>query len=229
MRRTIYQNYLFLLFALLLTGCPNVLFTGIYLVRGFDEPPEYDVLLKGEKRVAVVPRSLYANAYELQSAPYDIAERVNALLVENVQNKHNKKLRVVEQSKIATWLDRCNNDFENFLEAGRDKSIKADIVIGFDILEFRVRDPKNASLIQGRCQVQVKAFDCETGQVLATKNLTIIDPPQMPLPGNPQMEPLFRAQFTALVAQQIAALFHHHDPRKLMRMDVDNLEMHRVR
>ena len=219
---------LFSLLALLLTGCQGALLTAIYLVKGNDVPPQHDILLKGEKRVAVVPRSVYSNSFEVQNAPREIAKMVNSLLVANVQEKHNKKLRVVEQPKVETWLDHCNNDFDTFAEVGRDKSIKADIVIGFDIIEFRIRDPKNASLIQGHCQVEVRAIDCETGRVLAAETLQIIDPPQMPLPNNPRLEPQFRALFTALVAQKIAALFHHHDPHKLQRMEADNLEMHRI-
>jgi hypothetical protein len=40
--------------------------------------------------------------------------------------------------------------------------------------------------------------------------------------------PRFRPQFISVVAQQIAVLFHHHNPHKTQRMDVDNLEMHRL-
>ena len=215
---------LLLLFTLTLTGC-NLIMGGLILIRGTDEKPRYPILLKGEKRVAVVPRSVYSNSFELQNAHRDIARHVNSLLDENVRNK---KLRVVEQSKVEAWLDNRNNDFDTFLEVGRDKSIKADIVIGFDIIEFRIRDPMNASLIQGRCMVEVRAIDCATGEPLAKETLTIIDPPNMPLQSNPRLDPQFRTQFTAVVAQQIAALFHHHNPHKLQRFDADNLEMLRI-
>jgi len=218
---------LFLLLVLMLAGCQSTIFTALYLIKGSDVPPKYDILLKGEKRVAVVPRSAYSNPLELQNAPREIARYVNRLLDENVQNK---KLRVVEQPKVETWLDDCNNDFDTFREAGSDKSINADIVIGFNIIGFQIRDPQNASLLQGKCQVEVKAIECATGKVLASETLMIVDPPSVPLHvDNPRVEPQFRTQFMGVVAQQIAALFHHHDPNKLQRMDVDNLEMHRIR
>jgi len=197
----------------------------LLLIRGTDVAPKYDILSKGEKRVVIVPRSVYTNSLELQNAPREIARHINRLLDENVKNK---KLRVVEQAKVEAWLDSRNNDFDNFLEVGRDKSINADIVIGFDIIEFRIRDPLNASLLQGRCLVEVRAFDCATGRLVASETLTIIDPPSMPLPSNPQMASQFRPQFIAIIAQQIAVLFHHHNPHKVQRMDVDNLEMHRI-
>ena len=215
-----------LLLALALTSCQSALFTILALTKGTDSPPKYDILSKGEIRVAVVPRSVYSNAYELQNAPREIARIVNSLLDEKVRNK---KLRVVEQPKVEIWLDNCNNDFDSFAEVGRDKSIKADIVIGFDIISFQIRDPKNAHLVQGKCHVNVEAVDCTTGEVLASESLMIVDPPNVQLPNtSPLVEAKFRPQFIRVVAEQIAALFHHHDPVRLQRMDVDNLEMHRL-
>ena len=84
--------YLFLLLALTVVGCQSALLTAIVLVKGTDTPPKHDILLKGEKRVAVVPRAVYSNAYELQNAPREIARYVNYSLDENVRNK---KLKVV--------------------------------------------------------------------------------------------------------------------------------------
>ena len=214
---------LLLLFVMTLSGCQNALFTVLALTKGTDVPPKYDILLKGEKRVAVVPRSAYSNAYELQNAPREIARQVNDLLDSKVQNK---KLRVVDQTKIEAWLDNCDNDFGSFAEIGRDKSIKADIVIGFDIVGFQIRDPQNSHLIQGKCQVHVTALDCATGKTLASEMLMIVDPPSTQLPSNAMKEAQFRPRFVAVVAQQIAALFHHHDPNRLQRMDVDSMDLH---
>jgi len=215
---------LLLLLILTLAGC-QLIYTGLAVIVGPDRPPKHNILSKGEKRVAVVPRSVYTNSLELQNAPREIARHVNRLLDENVKNK---KLRVVEQAKVEAWLDHHGNDFDTFLEVGRDRSIQADIVIGFDIIEFRIRDPLNASLLQGHCKVEVRAYDCESGKLLAKETLMIIDPPNMPLHSNPQMASQFRPQFISVVAQQIASLFHHHNPHKTQRMDVDNLEMHRI-
>ena len=174
-----------------------------------------------------MPRSVYSNSLELQNAPREIARNIHSLL-DDPKVVNNKKLRVVEQSKVEAWLDHSGNDFDTFLEVGRDKSIQADIVIGFDIVEFQIRDPRNPSLIQGRCMVEVRAIDCATGRVEASETLTIIDPPSMPLQSNPRMDPQFRTQFIQIVAQQIAALFHPHNPNRLQRIDADNLEMHRI-
>ena len=223
--------YLFLLFALMLTGCQQLLLTSALIFKGTDQPPRYDILLdkKKEIRVAVVPRAMYSNAYELQNAPQGIARQVNDLLEEKIchnirPNLRNKKLHLIEQEKVEAWLDNNNNDFDTFLEVGRDKSIKADIVIGFDIVSFQIRDPQNPYLIQGKCQVQVQAIDCATGKILATEDLMIVDPPNMPTPvsGGMTVE-TFRPRFVEVIAERIAALFHHYDPNRLQRMDADTL------
>lgn len=214
-----------MLLGLTTIGCQSALFTFAYLLKGRDEPPKYDILSKGDIRVAVVPRSSYSNIYELQNAPQEIARQVSLLLEANVKNK---KLRVVEQSKIETWLSNRNNNFDTFAEVGKDASIKADIVIGFDIISFQTRDPRDPYLLQGKCQVHVQAIECATGKVLASENLPIIDPPSMPVAvSNPRSEAQFRMQFIGVVSQKIAALFHHHDPHQIRRIDADNLEMHR--
>ena len=225
MRNTTYQ---FLLLALTFAGCTSVITTGALLFKGTDQAPKHDILLKGEKRVAVVPRAIYSNAYELQNAPQGIARQVNNLLDKNIRenvrpNQRNKKLHLVEQSKVEAWLDNCDNDFDSFTEVGRDKSIKADIVIGFDITGFQIRDPQNPYLMQGKSQVQVQAIDCATGNIVASEPLMIVYPPNgpFPIPGGTGAESQFRQQFIQVVAERIAALFHYYDPNKIQRMDND--------
>ena len=162
----------------------------------------------------------------MQNVSREIAWCVNFLLDENVRNK---RLTIIEQSKVEAWLDNANNDFD-ILEVGRDKSIRADIVMGFDILEFRIHDPQNASLLQGRCEVHVQAIDCATGEILATETLTIIDPPNMPLlASSSEMESHFHTQFIKkVVAEYIGRLFYHHDKYGMGRVDAADLEMHRL-
>jgi len=216
-------SVLFLLLVLTLTGCQGLLLTVLTIAGKDKAEPKYDILSKGNKRVAVVPRSGYSNTYELQNAPREIARQVNSLLDQNVQNKN---LHVVEQSKVEAWLDDCDNDFESFAEVGRDKSIKADFVIGLDIVGFQIRDPQNAHLLQGKCQVYVTAIDCATGKTVATEDLLIVYPSTQ-MPGGLAEETRFRPKFVVMVAEQIAALFHHHDPKIINRIDADSIDWHR--
>ncbi len=208
------------------SGCQSGLFTILYLINGPDVKPKYEFLLKGKKRVAVVCRSMVSNQYDIQNAPREIARKVGENIDVNIQNRN---LEVVDSSKIDAWLDDCNNDFDTFAEVGRAKTINADIVIGVEIMGFQLRDPHSHYLIQGKCQATVRAIDCKTGEVLASENLSIVDPPSGPIPsGGAGMEAAFRPQFISVVATQISTLFHHHDPNKTRRIDADNLEMHRM-
>ncbi|MDR1268841.1 MAG: hypothetical protein LBK82_04900 [Planctomycetaceae bacterium] len=209
----------------MLSGCQQALLTALVLVNGTDVKPKHDFLLKGEKRVAVVCRSMASNPYDVQNAPREISRQVSKLIDLNVRNK---KLKVVEPAKVETWLDNCNNDFDNFLEIGRDKTINADIVIGIEIQGFQTRVPHSPYMVQGKCQVNVKAIDCSNGEVLVSEEVMIIDPPNLPMDGGPGLEASFRPRFIQVVAEQIAILFHHHDPNKSKRIDADNLDMHRL-
>ncbi|MDR2440695.1 MAG: hypothetical protein LBE12_15140 [Planctomycetaceae bacterium] len=205
-------------------GCQQALLTALVLVNGTDVKPKYDILLKGEKRVAVVCRSIVSNPYDVQNAPREISRQICKLIDLNVRNK---KLKIIEPVKIETWLDNCNNDFDNFLEIGRDKTINADIVIGIEIRGFQLRDSHSPYMVQGKCQAHVKAIDCSNGEVLVSEEMMIIDPPNSAMSGGPGLEAAFRPRFIQVVAEQIAILFHHHDPHKT-RIDADNLDMHRL-
>jgi hypothetical protein len=214
---------LLLLLALTLAGCASALLTPLVIFRGTDVQPEFDILLRGDLRVAVVPRSVAFNAFELQNAPNEIARHVNHLLD---TRSTNKRLRVVEQSRVESWLDNVNNNFDTFVEVGRD--MNADIVIGFNVVGFQIRDPQNPYLIQGRSMVQVEAFDVATGRLLASHTIQIVNPPNVPLHAtDPSIEPRFRQRFVEVIAQHIAALFHPHNPHQLRQIDADSLNLHR--
>ena len=209
---------------LTLTGCPWAILTPIALLKGRDEEPKYNILRRGDIRVVVVPRSAAFNASELQNAPNEIARHVNHLLATKSKNK---KLRVVEQQRVEMWLDDVNNNFDSFLEVGRD--VNADIVIGFTIVGFQIKDPRNPYLIQGRCMVHVEAFEVATGKLVASETFTVVDPPSMPHHAtNPNVERVFRQDFTLVIARHIAALFHPHVPHEIQRINADSINLHRL-
>ena len=223
-RRTILCGIIALL-CLSFAGCQSGLFTILYFLKGNEVKPKHEILLKGEKRVAVVCKCFATNYSDIQNAPREIARQVSGLLDQNV---HNKKLKVVDSGKIDQWLDDCNNDFESFVDVGKVKGIDADIVIGIEIYGFQLRDPKSHYLLQGKCEAVVRAYDCKTGEsLMPPERLTVVDPPNTPISaGSAGIELAFRPQFITVVAQQIAVLFHHHNPNTSRRMDADNMKMH---
>ena len=214
----------FCLLLLLLCGCQGPLLTLMVLFKGTDVEPPYTFLRVGDKKVAVVCRSMAADQLATQNVPRDLARRVGDMIHTRVKNK---KLKVVESTKVDAWLDNCDNVFSDFLEIGRDPSIAADYVIGIDLVGFRLRDSHSPHLLQGKAQLQVRAFDCKTGEVVANKTLDVTYPPNIPIATGPGIDQPFRDQFLHTISEQVAILFVPYDPHKTRPMDANTLELQR--
>ncbi|MDR2642677.1 MAG: hypothetical protein LBC74_07775 [Planctomycetaceae bacterium] len=225
MRRK-FLNLIFLaVLFVLFSGCQNVLFTAMVLIKGTDVPPECELLTKAKKetRVAVVCYSIAASQYEVQNAPRIIAKQVSKLLENNCANK---QIRIIDPIKVDTWLDNCSNEIDDILQVGKDPAINADIVIGIEIIDFQTRDQKSHFQIQGRCSLKIIAKDCKTGEILYSQNLSIVDPPDVPIQGGGAgAEATFRPKFIKTVSEQVAYKFHPHDQHKARRIQADSLDM----
>jgi len=203
-------------------SCQSGLFTLAYLIKGQNVDPEYKILLKGNKRVVVVCRSLAANQFQGETVPRDLTRKVSQNLRENLKKK-NKKLEVVDYRKVEKWLDDSSQVFEEFTEIGA--ALKADIVIGIELQSFQVQE--NPSTMQGKARLTVKTYDMETGDLIAQKMMTIVDPPHVPISISDRSSlPQFQLHFVDLISRQVAALYHPHDPKKIYRIDSDSLGFH---
>jgi hypothetical protein len=225
MRRRFFSLIFVLLLFVNLSGCQSALLTAIVLIKGTDVPPECEILTKAkrETRVAVVCYSIAPSQYEVQNAPRLVARQVSKLIERNCANKH---IRVVDPVKVDAWMDDCGNDMDDILQVGNDETIKADIVIGIEILDFQTRDKKSHFQIQGRCLMKITAKDCKTAEILYSQNLSVIDPPDVPIQGGGAgTEAAFRPKFIKTVAEQVAYKFHPHDQHKARRMQADSLDM----
>jgi hypothetical protein len=213
------------MFAVIFSGCQSVLLTAIVLIKGTDVPPECEILTKAksETRVVVVCYSIAASQYDVMNAPRIISKQVSKLIENNCANR---QIRVVDPIKVDTWMDNCNNDFDDILKIANDPSINADIVIGIEIIDFQTCDKKSHFQIQGRCSMRITAKDCKTGEVLYSQNLTVVDPPDVPIQGGGAgAEAVFRPKFIKTVSEQIAYKFNPHDQHKARRMQADSLDM----
>ncbi|MDR1478072.1 MAG: hypothetical protein LBJ00_03935 [Planctomycetaceae bacterium] len=225
MRRKFLGLFSAVLLFVMLSGCQNVLFTALVLIKGTDVPPECEILTKAKKetRVVVVCYSVAASQYEVQNAPRLIGRQVSKLIEDNCANK---MIRMVDPVKVDTWLDNCGNEIDDILVISKDSTINADIVIGIEILDFQTRDQKSHFQIQGRCLMKIIAKDCKTGEVLYSQNLTVVDPPDVPIQGGGAgTEAAFRPKFIKAVSEQVAYKFHPHDQHKARRIQADSLEM----
>ncbi|MDR1486029.1 MAG: hypothetical protein LBT09_14575 [Planctomycetaceae bacterium] len=216
--------FLVLLF-ILFSGCQNLLLTAIVLIKGTDVPPECEILTKAKKetRVAVVCYSIAASQYEVQNAPRIIAKHVSKLLEDNCANR---QIRIVDPVKVDAWMDNCSNDVDDIVQVGKDAAINADIVIGIEIIDFQTRDQKSHFQIQGRCTMRIIVKNCKTGETLYSQNLSVVDPPDVPIQGGGAgTEANFRPKFIKTISEQIAYKFHPHDQHKARRIQADSLDM----
>ena len=203
------------------TGCQQALFSMVYLWKGRDVEPEYNVLKKGPVKVVVICRSVAMDQFENETVPRDLTRQVSKLLKKNVKNK---KLEVVDYRKVEKWLDDCSQNYEDFDEVG--VVFKADYVVGIELQGFRVQE--SPGTMQCKAHWVVKTYDMKNDEWIGEKRMSIVNPPSMPIAMQDNRSlPTFRIKCVDIIAKQIAALYHPHDPNKIYDIiDADSLSLH---
>lgn len=205
----------------MLVGCQQLLLISVWLIKGPDQDPKYDVLKKGKKKVVIVCRSNAMNQFQAESVPRDISKSVALLLKKNVKNK---KLEIVDYRKVEQWLDDSSMQFKEFDEVG--VAFKADIVIGVELQSFQIQN--STTTMQAHATWTVKTYDMEKDELIGEDTMTLTHPTNLSLPiRNGASIPQFQRTIVGYVSSQIAALYHPHDPRKVYElMDAHSLEYH---
>jgi hypothetical protein len=186
-----------LIFLAALPGCGPIA-TIAWLIHGPEMlPAEFDGL-RG-KRVAVV--CLDANSLSGPGGEADaVGKAVTALLTKNVPEIH-----MVKQSEVADWLDNHGSDVTDYRDVGR--GVKADMVVGLDLLSFNLHEGK--TLLKGRAKVGVKVYDMKKGGELVYEAA----PKEIGWPENgarhvTENEANFRTIFIGMLAERIARDFY---------------------
>jgi hypothetical protein len=193
-------------------GCTGALLTGMYLLKGNDIPAEYKGLK--EKKVVVVCRPYASLQYRNARVEHLLAEQVGALLRKNVS-----KTKVVDHRKVAEWMDE--NPWEEYLEVG--KALQAEMVLGIDLDQFQLH--QGQTLYQGRAQVEIKLYDCKTGELVFRKRMPqSVYPPNRMIQTSERQESEFRQEFVRVLADQIARHFYNHDPYADFALDAKGIE-----
>jgi len=193
-------------------GCTNLLFTAMYMIRGNEAPPECGKLK--DKRVAVVCRPVVALQYRNARVDQDLAQELSTLLRQNVP-----KIKVIDHRKVAEWMDEHN--WEEYTEVG--KALGADLVVGVDLEHFELH--QSQTLFQGRANLDVKVFNCQTGEVVFKKHLPqTVYPPNRVVQTSDMQEQEFRREFIRVLADQIGRHFYDHDPYADFAMDSKHIE-----
>ncbi len=188
-------------------GCASALATVMWVVKGPDLPAEYDGL-RG-KRVVVVCRPLSSSLYANPGVAKDVSRQVSVLL-----KQHVSKIEVVDQRKVAEWID--TNTWDEYTQIG--EALEADLVLGIDLEHFSIY--QSQTLYQGKANFAVKVYDCTTGEVVFEKQPPqTIYPPNHVVSTHDRQESDFRREFVKILSDQIARHFYAHDPRAYWAAD----------
>lgn len=208
-RRLVFGFLLSLAACLPSIGCQGTLVTAYYLIHGLDVDPDFPGLK--DKKVAVVCRPIGSIHYSNSNVTREISQHVSDLLQEKV-----KKIRVVDQRKVAKWVDE--NRWDEFSEVG--KAMKADFVVGIDLEAFSLFEGQ--TLYQGRANLAVHVYDCEKKKEVFTRNLPqAVYPPNTGVPTYDKQEAQFRAEFVKVLADRVARHFYAHDPHADVALDAE--------
>jgi len=187
-----------LLFALAI-GCKSGMETVALLYEGYDIPPEFDGL-KG-KKVAVVCKPLTSQEFSNARAARALAEGISDRL-----KAHIKDIHIVDSQQVANLIDE--KGMEDYAQIG--KAMKADKVVGIDIVSFGVLDGQ--TLFRGRAMVSVQVYDVAENHIEWRKSPPeIVYPRTCSTPAADISETDFCNQFVGILAEQIARFFYPHD------------------
>ena len=186
-------------------GCAVFTTIGWIVTDGKNVPAEYTKNdgLEG-KTVAVVCFDIGTSSFENAHVPANLAEAVAALLQQNV-----KHIKIIDPRDVANWTDNNSNRDQSYAEIG--KNLEADVVVGIDLEDFRLRD--GPTLYRGKAQVTLRVFDLkdpEMGESLWSKRIPQVQYPRLfPVPADAELAQ-FRREFIGELAKQIARKFYAH-------------------
>ncbi len=182
------------------TGC-QLLFAGVYLIKGNDIPAECTDL--DEQRVVVVCRRPPSLEYRDGSVDRDLARAVGDLLSTNVKN-----IDVVDYREVEAWTDEQDLDDVDQIA----KAMHADRVVEIDLEEFGLR--KGQTLLQGRAYSTIYVYDTSEGKSKEIWNKPLgqsLFPKAGGVHVQDKPEPEFRGDFIEMLSEEIARHFYSHD------------------
>jgi len=192
-------------------GC-GVLANVAYWVKGNALPAKFDDLK--DKRVAVVcldSHSLGGPGGEADA----IARMINVALAQNVS-----KIKMVRQSEIADWIDNQTQEVTDFADVGR--GVKADMVVGIDLISFNIHEGQ--TLLRGKANVRVRVYDMtKGGEVVYEEPTKEISWPENGARHVTENEANFKTYFIHTLANKVARDFYPYEMADDISLDAAHL------
>lgn len=189
-----------LLMLVLNAGCVRALANAIYVIKGRDNPAEFDGLIA--KKVAIL----------VSSNGVHTSDASNILLARNItlalQTKV-KKIQMVSLDEIDRLIQTQQLGKVNPIEIG--ERVGADMVIDINIEDLKLYEGK--TLYKGRSSVNVTTYQIKpTSEVVFRKMIPDFVFPQTGVPVTDSDEATFRRFYLMNVAERVARLFYPYDP-----------------
>ncbi len=188
-------------------GCASALATAAWLIKGPNVPAQFNGLR--EKRVAVVCTASTQSIYAYPNVAKDLARALARLLQQNV-----KGIEIIPPQRVEEWMDV--HTWNDYVEVGQ--ALSAEMLVAIDLNDFRLH--KGQTIYQGRADLTLRVFDCQTGEVVFERRPPLIlHPPNHVVSAAEIREADFRRDFIRVVADHLGRYFYPHDPRALFAAD----------
>ena len=195
----------------LTTGCQAMLATFLLLTGANETKAKYK-FFKG-KKVAVVCLAENMTNARYDDVPRDLAKLVGMHLTQNV-----KKIEIIPTGTVNRWLDRHDNEVEDFQELGKDMG--ADMVLVVYLDSFETSSLSSPGSYQGRAGTSFTVYDVKTGASLASESLPeFVYPPNSRSMASDIKESEFKKRYLVQLSRAISCFFYSYDHRQLMAMD----------
>jgi hypothetical protein len=218
-RRLGYQRFasvwmlLMLLGLIIFPGCIGTAAQLMYVLFGHKSKPEFNEF-KG-KRVAVVTMSEQA-AYGPESVGETLSRAVTMHFVKNI-----KKIDVVSQGQISSWMDQNGFGAPDPVELG--KGVNADYVMMLQISDYSIYDGK--TLYKGQCNYKIDVYNIkENGRLVFTRGPLDFTFPRDGRPAIESSEQRFEAFYLTRLSDRIARLFYEYDLTEDAAMDAQLMQ-----
>lgn len=185
---------------LVLPGCVGTAAQVMYVLFGHKVKAEFDEF-KG-KRVAVVTTA-DVPAFGPDTVSETLSRAVTMHLVKNI-----KKIDVVPQSQISSWMD--SNGFGTPDPVALGQAVKADYVLMIELSNYSIHDGK--TMYKGTSSHKVDVYNMkENGRMVFSRGPTEFVFPRDGRPAIESSERKFEAFYLTRLSDRIARLFYTYD------------------